>query len=146
MVVKGTITAGYGVASGQGNDERYPKGTLHLQLPYFQKLGIDISIYHPGTINVNIGNKTVHIKDPKYRAMGIDWSSHIPPENFFFFDVEATYEGQIYSGLIYMPDPATKTEHFQAMSIIELLLPKIPGIKSGNSISLKVEDVQILIQ
>ena len=45
-----------------------------------------------------------------------------------------------------MPDPKTKTDHFQNTSILELLLPEIAGIKSGKSISLEVEDAQILIQ
>ena len=146
MIVTGTIVSGHGVASGMGEDPRYPKGTLHLQTPYFQEIGIDLSSYYPGTLNVQLNRKSFRILNPKYSALNIAWSDYIPPENFFFFDVEVDFEGQSYEGLIYMPDPATKTDHFQHTSMLELLLPKIPGIKSGKSISLKVEDAQILIQ
>lgn len=146
MIVRGTIVSGHGVASGRGDDPRYPKGTLYLQIPHFESLGIDISPFHMGTLNIDVGDKSVRIIRPKYCALGIKWSPHIPPENFFFFDVQATYEGHTYTGLIYLPDPATKTDHFQDPSIIELLLPEIPGIKSGKSISLEVEEAQILIQ
>ena len=146
MLLEGTIIAGHGAASGQGNDPRYPKGTLHLQIPHFEALGIDISAFHQGTLNVDLGDKSVYPVNPKYKAMGIQWSSYIPPENFFFFDVRVRFEGQSYKGLIYMPDPATKTDHFQDPSMLELLLPEIPGIESGKSISLEVEDAQIRIQ
>ena len=146
MILEGIIVSGHGVASGQGKDARYPKGTLHLQTPYFKALGIDLSNFFPGTLNVHLGQKSIIIRNPKYQAIAIAWSSYIAPENFFFFDVEVEFEGHLYKGLIYMPDPATKTDHFQDASMIELLLPKIPGIKSGKSISLKVEDAQILIQ
>ena len=146
MILEGRIVTGHGAASGMGKDPRYPEGTLHLQIPHFRKIGIDISNYYPGTINVHLGTKTVRIIKPKFLAKDISWSPHIPPENFFFFDVWATYEGQQYQGLIYMPDPATKTDHFQDPALIELLLPEISGIKSGKSISLRVEDAQIEIR
>jgi len=144
--VEGTIIAGHGAASGSGKDPRYPQGTLYLQIPYFQQIGIDLSAYYAGTLNVHLGDRTVRVIQPKFKAMGVAWSSHIPPENFFFFDVWATFEGHSYRGLIYMPDPSTKTDHFQDPSMVELLLPKIPGVKEGKSISLKVEDAQIQIQ
>lgn len=145
MIFRGTIVAGHGAASGQGNDSRYPRGTLRLQMPYFEKYGIDLSAYYIGTINIDIGKKKIRIKTPKYTAVDIGWSPYILPENFFFFDVQATFEGHTYTGLIYMPDPATKTDHLQSPAVLELLLPKIPGIKSGKSISLKVDDAQIQI-
>lgn len=146
MVVKGTIVAGHGVASGQGGDSRYPGGTLRMQMPYFLEYGIDLSSYHIGTINVALGEKKIQVLAPKFKVINFAWSSHIPPENFFFFDVQAIFEGRACIGLIYMPDPATKTDHFQDSAVLELLLPFIPGIKSGKSISLRVDDAQIKIQ
>lgn len=143
MTLKGVIVSGHGVASGQGNDPRYPEGTLALQLPHFQKQGLNLTSYYPGTINVFLKGKKVVIIQPKYTVLNVNWSSHIPPENFFFFDVAVVFDGKKYQGLIYMPDPKTKTDHYQGASIVELLLPKIPGVKTGKSISLIVEDEQI---
>lgn len=146
MILEGTIISGHGVASGKGNDTRYPKGTLLLQIPHFQSHGIDISDYYNGTLNVRIPHETVRLIAPKHTAREVAWSPHIQPENFFFFDVEVCFEGHSFKGLIYMPDPATKTDHFQDPSVIELLLPQIPGIKTGKSISLRTEDAQIQFQ
>lgn len=143
MTLEGTIISGHGVASGRGNDPRYPRGTLALQIPHFQNQGIDLTLYYPGTINVKLKGKKAEIIQPKHTAWNVNWSSHISPENFFFFDAEIEFEKKRYKGLIYMPDPDTKTDHFQDESLVELLLPRIPGVKSGKSISLKVKDTQI---
>ena len=134
------------MASGKGNDARYPKGTLSLQIPHFLSHGIDISDYFRGTLNVRLPKKEIRVIRPKFTALDVAWSPYIPPENFFFFDVEVSYKGHSYQGLIYMPDPATKTDHFQDRCVVELLLPKIQGLRSGKSISLKVEDAQIQFQ
>ena len=89
--LKGEIKPGYGVASGKGNDERYPDGTLRLQFKYFLEKGLDLSRYYMGTINLDISPCKYQIGQPKYFFENINWSDYIPPENFYFsYNIDAT--------------------------------------------------------
>ncbi len=44
MKVNGLICKGHGVASGKSDNQRYPRGTLYEQLPYFKERGLDLSV------------------------------------------------------------------------------------------------------
>ncbi|MEO0895809.1 MAG: hypothetical protein AAFY71_05395 [Bacteroidota bacterium] len=139
------VVEGHRVASGSNDDERYPGGTLALQIPYFQARGIDLSIYYRGTLNVDISPKEFAIKRPLHLVHQLDWSPFIPPENFFFFDLRLTFEGNIYEGLVYMPDPSTKEDHPQASGILELILPRIPNIGYGDHVEIELHSDQLAI-
>jgi len=143
MKVNAVVEQGHGVASGKAKDPRYPQGTLNAQLAHFKRKGLDLSQFFPGTINLDIAPYFYKIKKPKHFLKNINWSQFIPPENFYFFDAALHINNNSYKGLIYMPDPATKAEHFQNPTIIELLLPKIDGLKYGDKVLLEVDDQQI---
>ena len=143
MKVNAVVAQGHGVASGKAKDPRYPKGTLNAQFEHFMQKGLDLSQYFPGTINLDIAPYTFNIIKPKYFLENINWSKYIPPENFYFFEVSLHINNNIYKGLIYMPDPATKAEHFQNPTILELLLPKVDGLKYGDTVVVEVDDQQI---
>lgn len=143
MKVNAVVTQGHGVASGKARDPRYPKGTLNAQFEHFMQKGLDLSQYFPGTVNLDIAPYSFKLIKPKYFLGNINWSEFIPPENFYFFDVSLQINNNTYKGLIYMPDPATKAEHFQNPTIIELLLPKIDGLKYGDIVIVEVDDKQI---
>ncbi len=138
--IKGKIIPGYGVASGKGKDERYPEGTLRMQYDHFKKRGLDLGGYFLGTLNVDIAPYSFEIKKPKYFFEAIKWSSHIPPENFYFFDVTLFVEGKDYDGLIYMPGPETKVEHEQIPTVLELILPRVEGLITGQSVNLEIKE------
>lgn len=139
----GTVSKGHGVASGIGGDHRYPEGTLALQWPFFEEAGIPIQGLFKGTVNVNIAPAAFKILTPSFRIESVDWSKFIPPENFLFFDVTTTWQNAEFKGLIYMPDPATKTDHFQDPHILEMLLPKMSGIKYGDRIGFTCPEQQL---
>lgn len=144
MKIKGIVVAGHGVASGKGNDPRYPEGTLALQKPYFAKGGLHLDEFYRGTINIDIAPVTFVIKKGKYFFKNIPWSDYIPPENFYFFDVAVLINHQRHDGLIYMPDPATKTDHLQNPSVLEVMLrQKVDAIKTGQSLFLEIDDEQL---
>ncbi len=143
--VRGEIKPGHGVASGKRKDKRYPEGTLKQQFNHFLERGLDLSNYFMGTINLDISPNSYKIKAPKYFFKNIDWSDHIPPENFYFFDVSLYSEGQTYEGLIYMPDPETKEDHVQKPTILELILPKINGLDYGHFIDIGIKKDQLHI-
>ncbi|MGY8969594.1 MAG: hypothetical protein ACKVH4_03630 [Flavobacteriales bacterium] len=138
--ITGKVISGYGVASGKGKDNRYPEGTLKLQMPFFNERGLDLSAFFIGTINIDISPYQFSIKKYKYYFKEINWSIYIPPENFYFFEVQLIFKESAYEGLIYMPDPKTKFDHHQISSLFELLMPKIEGIKQGENIILKLRE------
>ena len=141
-LVRGEIKSGHGVASGKGNDDRYPEGTLKEQSKHFLERGLDLSNYFMGTINLDIAPCSYEIKMPKYFFEQIDWSEFIPPENFYFFDVSLYYNDKTYEGLVYMPDPKTKEDHYQKPTILELILPKIVGLEYGISVDIVLKKDQ----
>ena len=55
----GVLFKGHGVASGQALSSGasgispYPKGTIAMQSPFFAALGLDLSPYWPGTLNLS---------------------------------------------------------------------------------------------
>lgn len=146
MRIKGKISPGHGVASGISGDDRYPGGTLRQQLPFFADKGLDLSPYYLGTINLDIAPFSYKLGQPKHFLKEINWSSYIPPENFYFFDVVAYKEGNSYDGLIYMPDPDTKVEHEQEKTVLELILPKMEGVAYGDIIEIEVPRAQMSFQ
>lgn len=144
--IKGKVVPGHGVASGKGNDPRYPQGTLALQKPFFKERGLDLEQFYRGTINVDISPAIFVIKKGRYFFESINWSPHIPAENFYFFDVVVQKNNRRYKGLIYMPDPATKTDHMQNPSVLEVLLrEKIEGMETGISLLLEINTEQIKV-
>tara|TARA_R110002033_G_scaffold160520_1_gene196857 strand:- start:272 stop:745 length:474 start_codon:yes stop_codon:yes gene_type:complete len=146
MKVKAIVKQGHGVASGKAKDPRYPKGTLKAQYEHFLQKGLDLSPYFLGTINVDIAPYSFKILKPKYFLEDIHWSPFIPPENFYFFEVSLHLNENSYKGLIYMPDPATKAEHFQNPSILEVILPKIDELKYGDNVIIEVDEKQIQLK
>ncbi|MEM9000818.1 MAG: hypothetical protein AAGB24_11190 [Bacteroidota bacterium] len=143
LTVNATVVEGYGAASGKKNDARYPSGTLAMQLPYFKDRGLDLSKFHRGTLNISIAPYRYEIRTPKHYFQKVTWTPHIPSENFYFFDAQVHFREASFYGLIYMPDPKTKTEHEQSPSTLELLLPKIDGIAYGHKVRLGVDTKQI---
>jgi len=142
-LVIGEIKSGYGVASGRGKDKRYPQGTLKQQFKHFLDRGLDLSNYYMGTINLDISPCSYKIKKPKHFFTNIDWSDFIPPENFYFLDVSIHHNEKTYNGLVYIPDPETKENHFQKPNILELIFPKIEGLKYGVKLEIELKKDQI---
>jgi hypothetical protein len=70
----------------------------------------------------------------------VNWSNFIPPENFYFFEVELVFKEQNYFGLVYMPDPETKTDHHQINTMLEVIMPPIKGIEAGKNVTLLIRE------
>lgn len=140
------IVPGHRVASGGNNDPRFPGGTIRMQLPHFRRLGLDLSPYHPGTVNVSIAPRVYQVVEAPHTFRDLKWHPEEPAEDFSFFDVDVLDgETVIATGLIYHPHPDTKPEHFQKPDVLELLLPYVEGIAYGRTLSLRTKKSQILI-
>lgn len=128
----GVVVKGYGVASGQGPDNPYPDGAIRLQAPYFAARGIDLSPYFLGTLNVDLSPAAPDAGGKVFDGR-LRWLPD-QEERFLLDEVTLHYRGIAYHGLRYFPHPATKPRHFHRSSVIELLLPRIPGIRPGDRV------------
>lgn len=144
--VKGIIIPGHGVASGCKNDPRFPGGTIRMQLPHFRRRGLDLSSYYAGTLNISVRPASYVVRRPKLTVRDLKWHPSEPAEDFSFFDVRLLTEKRQFEGLIYYPHPDTKPEHFQDPSVLEILVPHIPGLSYGQEVVLQVKTEQLHIE
>ena len=115
-----------------------------MQLPFFAALGLDLSAFYPGTLNVSIAPLTYRIGTPRHTFRQLKWHPEDRAEDFSFFDVVAQLEdGTPVAGWIYFPHPDTKPTHFQRADVLELLLPWTEGLNYGTSIMLEVPEEQM---
>jgi hypothetical protein len=143
-MISATIAQGHRVASGMNGNPRFPGGTLRMQLPFFRELGLDLSRYHLGTLNVSIAPLSYRVMQSKITFRKVKWHPEDPAEDFSFFDVVVHRDDAApVSGLIYFPHPDTKPEHFQSPDVLELLLPWTEGLGYGTKIKLDVPAAQM---
>ncbi len=137
--VLATISQGYGVASGKSSDSRFPDGTLTLQLPHFEKRGLDLRPYYRGTLNLTLRHDSFLLGEPDYRFDLIKWSPLVPPENFSFYSCRVLWINKSVDALVYWPHPSTKPEFHQESNVLEILAPAIDGITYGDQVYLEAE-------
>ena len=116
-----------------------------MQMPHFAALGVDLSPYYPGTLNVSIAPHHFELA-PTVTLPHVKWSSEHEAESFSFVPVRLTWQAQSFDGLIYYPCPETKIDHFQDPSVIELLLPKIKDITYGSEVVLLAPSSELIIR
>jgi CTP-dependent riboflavin kinase len=134
--VTGVIQAGYRVASGLADNSPYPAGTIALQMPHFQRLGLNLSDCYPGTLNVNIAPVKFELLQPAYTFPDLRWIEGFDRETFSFCHCKIEFQNQSHSGWIYYPHPETKIGHHQPPTLVEVLAPRIAGIGYGDRVVL----------
>lgn len=146
--LKAIVVKGHGVASGKSLDPRFQGGTIAMQKPAFQRLGLDLGEYYSGTLNLSIAPLEYKIKQATYTFKNVSWSRAAPPEDFSFFDCRLLY-GQAQTtaaeGLIYFPHPETKPQHFQPADVLEVLTAYIEDLSYGAELLLELNDEQITV-
>ena len=141
------LVEGHRVASGLNGDVRFPGGTLRMQFPHFLALGLDLTAFHLGTLNVSISPLAYRVVKPRHTLTQVKWHPTEPAEDFSFFDVRVRPAGlPAITGLIYFPHPDTKPEHFQQPDVLELLLPFIKGLRYGMVLTLEVPPAQMVFE
>ena len=145
IALSGIIKPGHQVASGMSPDSPYALGTIEMQLPYFQKLGLDLSEYYLGTLNISIAPHKFKIQNPRYTFPLVKWHPDYPAETFSFSPCQIFFASTQYKGLIYYPHPETKIGHFQSDSILEAIAPFISNLKYGDAVELKIDSQEIAI-
>ncbi len=145
LTISGTVVKGHRVASGQTTHSPYPKGTIEMQTPHFLPLGIDLSPFYLGTLNVSIAPHTFKLL-AKTTLHDVKWSPHHSAESFSFIPISMIWQLNIYSGLVYYPCPETKINHFQDPAVLELLLPKLEGMTYGEKVTLLALSSELIIK
>jgi hypothetical protein len=143
ITLMGVVKPGHKVASGQAVDSPYAQGTLEMQLPFFRALGLDLSSFYLGTINVSLAPYTFELLHPQYTFPLVKWHPDYPAETFSFASCVVTHQNINYEGLVYYPHPETKIGHFQDASIVEIMTPRIPQLNYGDRLILKLDRQKI---
>lgn len=145
-MIPATIVQGHRVASGLNGNPRFPGGTIRMQLPHFAALGLDLSAFYPGTLNVSIAPQNYRVGTPRYTFRALKWHPTEPAEDFSFCEVTVHRDdAPPVSGWIYVPHPETKPEHFQSADVLELLLPWTEGLSYGTRVRLEVQAEQMVV-
>ena len=145
-LVAARVVQGHRVASGENGDPRFPGGTIRMQMPFFKARGLDLSRFHPATVNVDIAPCAYRVVAPRHTFRQVAWHPTAPAEDFSFIDVEVLGLGpEPVTGFIYYPHPETKPCHFQKASVLELLLPFVPSLRYGMCVQLRIPSRQMAI-
>tara|TARA_Y100000588_G_scaffold365275_1_gene429735 strand:- start:647 stop:1105 length:459 start_codon:yes stop_codon:yes gene_type:complete len=146
-ITKGIVNRGHQVASGTAEDERFPEGTLALQIPRFAERGIDLDAYYRGTLNVSIAPNAFRVSHAWRTLPQVKWSPVMPAENFSFYrcEIRISGVGSFEKGLVYWPHPSTKPEFEQDPSILEILAPFIEEANYGSEMDLLFDPDEIEI-
>lgn len=132
---EGVVVKGYGIASGKHSDDRFPQGSISMQIPFFKKRGFDVSHFFMGTINISFSNFTFELVNPVYYFPKIKWCADLPAENFSFFSCNLNLlDNSPVDAFVYWPHPSTKPAFHQDPSVLEFLAPKIANISYGKKI------------
>jgi hypothetical protein len=148
----GRLISGHGVASGQSTkDTRFPQGTIRLQELAFRQRGFDLASYFKnsfvhGTLNIRFARGVTAIRRPDLVFRDVSWTEFFPPENFFLSQCVVRFASREFRGLIYIPDPATKPDHFQDARTVEVIAEPIPGLKCGDTLEVIFDSDAISIE
>lgn len=102
-----------------------------MQRPFFKELGLDLTGYFQGTLNLLIHPYAFSMKKPQYTFRHVQWTDKHPPEDFSFSFCHVEFESSKYAGWVYYPHPETKERHFQDSGIIEIITSFIPNVTYG---------------
>lgn len=146
IIVSGIVERGHRVASGDANDNPYPSGTIKMQKPFFKELGLDLSAFYDGTLNISISPRTFSMKQPQYILRHVAWTTLHPPEDFSFSHCKVIFNSIEYDGWIYYPHPETKKVHFQNSSIVEIITLFIPNLKYENKVEIVINTNEVSLK
>ncbi|MEB3224637.1 MAG: hypothetical protein VKJ86_02410 [Synechococcus sp.] len=146
QTVSGILQRGHQVASGQAKNSPYEAGTIILQTPHFRRLGLDLSAYFPGTLNISIAPRIFALLKPRYTFHNLQWHPDFAPETFSFSPCYIEHRQRRYDGLIYYPHPETKLGHFQDPSTLEVLAPFIPDLPYGDRLQLSLNTTEVKVE
>jgi hypothetical protein len=143
--VGGVVVEGHRVASGANRDPRFPGGTIAMQAPHFRAWGLDLSSYHPATLNLSVAPHTVNLGQAEVTLRQVRWHPTEPAEDFSFAPCLLETARRTVDALVYWPHPDTKPRHIQSPDVVELLAPWIEGLGYGDRVTLVTGDGALVL-
>jgi hypothetical protein len=107
---------------------------------------LDLSSCFPGTLNIDIRPLAFELIKPEFTFRDVNWTDLHPPETFSFSACSVTFAGIRTEGWIYYPHPETKERNFHDPSLLEVIVPRIPGLKIGDQLLLHVKPARVLLK
>jgi len=142
VVIEGVVVSGHGVASGASSPGGV--GTLHQQKDALGRF-IDWAEFWPGTINVCIAPRVCAWRRKTPTIRNLKWSAEQPAEDFGLSRCRIDVMGLNRPAWVYFPLPGTKTQHIHEASIVEIVAPRIEGLRKGQVVSLTLNGVDLAI-
>ena len=138
---KAIITRGHGIASGKTKDARFPGGTLSMQAPFFRELGMDLSKFFTGTLNLSVHPFSYRLGTPLHSFPQVKWTTSLPAENFSFYSCQVRLLDDTVplDALVYWPHPSTKPEFHQDPHVLEVLAPRIERVDYGKEMVISAD-------
>jgi len=143
--VRGVVVRGHRVASGLNPATPHPLGTIRLQIPHFARRGLDLTGWHPATINVSIAPRRFTLRAPCYTFRNVAWTSLHPGEDFSFCRCRVVYGGEAVAGWVYTPHPDTKPDHVQPPDVLEIITRYLDGLTYGVPLILRLPPTEITV-
>lgn len=171
--VGGVVVRGHGVASGQSPSPYVAGGTIRAQLSAFRERGLDLSGFHPATLNISIAPGKLAWHHPRATFREVKWHPELPAETFSFSpclieapDAEGVDRGAsrsapgasgvvpgasrsmlgasgVVPGWLYLPHPETKPRDHQPDEVVEVLAERLEGVGYGSRITLWVDPAEV---
>jgi hypothetical protein len=132
----GIVMQGHGVASGRAKNSPYPQGSVAMQMPFFKALGLDLSDFWLGTLNVSIAPQAWTLLRADHCFERLAWTQLHPPETFSFVKLQLVWKTRSVEAWLYYPHPETKAAHHQSANIMEIIAPRLEGLAYGDTVSL----------
>ncbi len=137
VTLDATVIPGFGVASGNNPQSPYPQGSIAMQTPFFKELGVDVSTYYQGTLNLDCKVASLQLRKADYCFEKLKWNSTTPPETFSFVRCALLSNQGWIDGLIYYPHPETKPDHIHPDNLLEVLAPFTEEFQYGTSVKIR---------
>lgn len=116
-----------------------------MQTPFLQALGLDLTEYFKGTLNISISPHTFQLINPAFTFRQVEWTDRHPPEDFSFSRCRVLFQASTYNCWIYYPHPETKKRNFQNPSIIEIIAPPIANIKYTDRVEIEYNPLEVSV-
>jgi len=146
QIINGIVKRGHKIASGEADNSPYPKGSIEMQAPLFKKLGLELDRFYSATLNISINPSTFVMHKPEFTFRNVRWAPGFRPEDFSFSRCSINYDDLWYEGVVYYPHPETKIGHFHDVSLLEIITKRIPRIKYGEQVQVKLNIDEIIFE
>lgn len=146
VVLRGQVVPGHGVAGGSSRASPYPAGTIAMQIPFFAALGLDLSPFHPGTLNVSTRPYFIRIVNPAFHFADVRWTELHGPESFDFIHVGLRLGRRKVEAWGYRPTAETKAGHPQPSEVLEVIAPFLPDIRHHSEVLLELDPQEVVVE